>query len=356
MLKYLSENKNNFNIGEFLSELIDASKYLGVLEAKITGYKFNSVLMPMLHSREAIASMDIEGTQTTITDVLEDELNTEPSGLKKFIEYRNHVTTLKRGEEYLKVDQFSNEFIQKMHFWMLTDVFDSRKQVVIGRYKQKNNFIANSLKKIVFEPPAFTETKKYMDDLVHYMNHDTDGTHPLIKSAIIHSQFESIHPFDDGNGRVGRALVSLYMYKAKLIASPYFYLSEAINQDKLIYYRKLDSSRKGDLSEWIAFFLRKIIVQAKKHIEYIDALNELYEKTKMSVSKCVNSPKFDGIMGILFKQPVLTSRYLAEHLNISSIQANRYLDTLERNQILYGNDRKRNRLYYFMELLELMRR
>lgn len=356
MLKYLSESKNNYDVNLFLNDLLEASKYLGMLEAKITGYKFNSILMPTLHTREAIASMELEGTQTTITDVIEDGLNAEPSELKKFIEYRNHVMTLRRGEDFLRADVFSNDFIQKMHLWMMTDVPDPRKNITIGKYKPKNNFIVNSFKKIVFTPPAYTETKKYMDELIGYMNEDKDGVHPLIKAAIVHAQFESIHPFDDGNGRVGRALVSLYMFKTRLITHPYFYLSEAINQEKLVYYRKLDSSREESFSEWITFFLKKVVVQAKKHIEYIDSLSELYEKTKVAVSECVNSPKFDGIMTYLFKQPVITAKYLSNNLGISNIQANRYLDSLEKKRILYGNDRKRNRQYYFMELLDLMRR
>ena len=172
----------------------------------------------------------------------------------------------------------------------------------------------------------------------------------------MHSQFESIHPFSDGNGRVGRLLISLYLYKAKIINFPFFYMSEAISQDKRVYYNMLTASRNGDYTEWIRFFLKKCVVQARNHIGYIDSLNQLYEKTKETLQSIINSPKYDLIAECLFTQPILTSAYLAERLSVSPGQARRYLDALENAHILLGNDWKRNRRYYFIDLLELARR
>ena len=93
-----------------------------------------------------------------------------------------------------------------------------------------------------------------MDELIDYMNDVNDGINPLVKAAIIHSQFESIHPFEDGNGRVGRLLISLHLYKARVINFPFFYMSEAISQDKRIYYNMLTASRENSYDEWIRFF------------------------------------------------------------------------------------------------------
>jgi Fic family protein len=191
-----------------------------------------------------------------------------------------------------------------------------------------------------------------MDELIEYMNKD-DGTLPLIKAAIIHSQFESIHPFDDGNGRVGRLLISLYFYKAKLINFPFFYISEAFGQEKTVYYNKLTDSRTNSFTEWIRFFLRKCIVQAQSHIKYIDSLNELYEKTKIVVKESLRSPTFEAVTECLFTQPVLTASYLSGKLNISAVQAKRYLDTLEAAQVLQTDDRQRYKRFFFVELLDL---
>lgn len=123
----------------------------------------------------------------------------------------------------------------------------------------------------------------------------------------------------------------MYLYKSGLVHRPYFYLSESISQDRIVYYGKLDSSRKSDYNEWIVFFLRKIAAQARLQIDYINVLDNLYEKTRTIVSDSVNSPKFDAIMETLFKQPILTSKALSERLSVSVGQAKRYLEVLEKN-------------------------
>ena len=356
MLKYIKERLNDYNCDFFINELFDASKNLGFLEAKISSYQFNKILIPMLHKKEAISSMYIEGTQTTISDVFENEVNPKSNDGKIMIEVNNHTRTLMYGAEYLKSDNFSNTFIKQIHERMMNKILPPKMQHSLGRYKDKDNYIINSVGTVVFTPPSYTETKKYMDELLSFMNNTNDGINPLIKAAIIHSQFESIHPFEDGNGRVGRVLVSLYLYKAKVINFPFFYISEAISQDKAVYYNKLTDTRKNNYNEWIKFFLRKVKIQAEKHISYIDALNTLYAKTKNSLKESINSPKYDDIIHCLFTNPVLTSAYLANKLSVSSGQAKRYLNILDEKQILFGDDKKRNRSYYFVELLELARR
>lgn len=353
----ISERLNDYDANFFLNDLFTASKYLGMLEAKISGYQFSSILIPMLRNKEAISSMSIEGTQTTITDVLEDKVSPAKRGDDRILcEYRNHTTALVYSAEYLRGNGFTDDFIKKIHEIMMTGILPSQRQGSIGKYKDKDNFIVNSTGTVVFVPPSHTETQRYMRELLNFMNNSKDGINPLIKSAIIHSQFESIHPFEDGNGRVGRLLISLYLYKTKVINFPFFYISEAINQDKLVYYNKLTGSRTGNYNEWIRFFLQKCVVQANKHISYIDSLNDLYERTKLSVKDCINSQKYDQVIEVIFTQPVLTVSYLAEQICVTPGQAKRYMDKLEEHHILLGDDRKRNRKYYFLELLELARR
>ena len=175
----------------------------------------------------------------------------------------------------------------------------------------------------------------------------------MIKAGLIHSQFESIHPFSDGNGRIGRVLISLYLYKAGVINVPFFYISEAINQDKSVYYNMLTDSRTNSLDKWLGYFLRKVSVQATKLIGYIDTLNDLYTKTKNIVKTYINSPKYDEIIECLFTQPVLTATNLENELSVSHGQAVRYLNVLETNHVLLGDDRKRGRTFYFTELIDL---
>lgn len=356
MLKYLKERQQDYNANNFINELFEASKCLGVLEAQISNYQFDNIIIPFLHQKEAQSTMYIEGTQTTISDVFEDAIRPQPNNDKVIIEFNNHTRSIMYGSDYLRNNPFSHSFIKNLHKQIMDGIVPPEKQKTLGRYKEQDNKIVNSEGTLIFTPPPYTETKKYMDELIGFMNNTADGINPLIKAAIMHSQFESIHPFDDGNGRVGRLLISLYLYKAKVINCPFFYMSEAISQDKRVYYNMLTSSRNDSYDDWIIFFLKKCIKQAHIHIDYIDSLNNLYEQTKRDLQNIINTPKFDQILECLFTHPVLTSTYLADELGVTKGQAKRYLDALESIRILRGNDKIRNKVYYFTDLIDLVRR
>lgn len=355
MLAFINERKHDYDVAFFVNELAAASKNLGILEAKIDSYQFNSILIPMLQKKEAVSSMYIEGTQTTITDVLKSEINPQSDDDKLRIEVNNHVRALAYGADHLRAGKFTHSFMKKLHEYMMAGIISPGLEKTLGKYKREDNQIKSSTGTIVYIPPSTAETKKYMDELISFMNNETDGLNPLIKSAMIHSQFESIHPFSDGNGRIGRILVSLYLYKAKVINFPFFYISEAINMDKSVYYRMLTDSRTNSLDEWIKYFLHKVSVQTTKHIGYIDALNSLYTKTKVLVKDCINSPKYDEIIECLFTRPVLNAKMLEDQLAVSHGQAVRYLNTLEEKHVLLGDDRKRGKTFYFAELIDLAR-
>lgn len=352
MLSYLKHRASDYKIEKFIIELCEASKYLGALEAKINSYHFEKILIPLLRKKEAISSLQIEGTQTTMSEIFEEEIKSQSTTDKTAIEVQNHTKALIAGAEYLKDNPFSHDFIKEIHRIMLDGVISPKLQNSLGKYKTKDNKIINSAKTVIFHPPSHLQTYNYMEDLIEYMNEENE-THPLIKAAIIHSQFESIHPFDDGNGRVGRLLISLYLYKAKLINFPFFYISEAFGQEKTVYYSKLTNSRNSSFDEWIRFFLEKCVVQAKIHINYMDSLDNLYKKTKTALQKSINSPKFDAITECLFSQPVLTSSYLSKALNVTAVQSKRYLDIMQKIHILQSDDRQRYKRYFFVELLDL---
>lgn len=356
MLQYIKDRINDFDVRHFVNELANASKSLGILEAKIDSYQFNSILIPMLQKKEAVSSMYIEGTQTTITDVLKSEVNPQISDERIRLEVRNHINTLIYGAEYLRTEKFTHSFMRQIHARMMTGIISPGLEKTLGKYKLKDNQIKSSTGTVVYTPPTAAETKRYMDELISFMNDTEDGLNPLIKAAMIHSQFESIHPFSDGNGRIGRVLISLYLYKARVINFPFFYISEAINMDKAVYYRMLTDSRTNSLDEWIKYFLHKVSVQTAKHIGYIDALNALYVKTKNTVKECINSQKFDEIIECLFTYPVLNASILEDQLTVSHGQAIRYLNALESRHVLLGDDRKRGKTFFFAELIDLARR
>lgn len=354
-LKFLRDRNDDYNSGKFINELYIASKSLGILEEKINSYKFENILVPLLNIKEAISSMCIEGTQTTISNVLEDEINEDKDRDKTNIEANNHTKALLFGINYLNNNNFDHEILKKLHEILLNDIVPKNKIETLGKYKTKENFIVNSVGTVVFTPPSYKETKKYMDELIDYMNDTQSDINPLIKTAVVHSQFESIHPFDDGNGRVGRLLITLCLYKYNVIKIPFFYISEAISQEKTIYYNKLMDSRKNDFTEWIRFFLKMCVIQAEKHIKYIDNLNMLYDKTRERIRKVINSQKYDQIISCIFTQPIVNSEYLAKKINVSLSQSRKYLAVLENSHILEGDDKSRGRRYYFSELLNLLK-
>ena len=355
MLKCLSERRHNYNANTFINELSDASKKLGILEAKIDAYQFNSILIPMLHVREATSSMYIEGTQMTVSDVFENKVAPKDNDNKKMTEVGNHIRAILYGIDHLRQGKFTHSFICKIHEIMMAGILELHHEMNRGKYKYSDNRIVNSAGTTVFVPPSAKETKKYMSELLDYMNDKTSDENPLIKAAVIHSQFESIHPFSDGNGRVGRVLFTLYLYASSVVNFPFFYISEAISMDKSVYYSMLNSSRENNYDEWLRFFLRKVAVQTEKHTAYIDSLNDLYTKTKRIVKDCINSPKFDAIIEYIFSNPILTAKNLAEEINVSQSQAIKYLNVLSVQKVLIGNDRKRGRTFFFHELLDLAR-
>lgn len=351
-IPFLKDRLNDFNVASFFNEMFLTSKLLGKYECKIQDCPINTLIIPVLQKKEAISSMWIEGTQTTISDLLEFEITEEQKKEKENLEAKHHSSAIVYGFDYLRMNKFSHEFIKKIHSILLTDLPTSKDEV-IGDYKKKNNYIYNSIKKVVFSPPSYNETVKYMTELIDFMNEE-DDINPLIKAAIIHSQFESIHPFENGNGRVGRLLINFYLFKANVINFPIFYISEAFNSDKTQYYQMLTSTREGTYDKWIKFFLIKCISQTNKHIEYMTQLDSLYKKSKKIITGLLSSVKSEEIISSLFTHPVVNSASLAKNLGVTTTQARRYLNILEENQILISNDKKRGKVFYFYKYLELL--
>lgn len=341
------------DVNSFLFELTEAIKYLAVYETKINDCRIeDGIFLPRLQQKEALSSLKIEGTQTTMNDVIADEIvpNEKNADL---IEIKNHRTAIIKASNAVKFSGFTDELIKQIHKTMLMNVRKKNKGIILGEYKRKNNFIINSVGTKIFIPPDYTETEKYMNDLLFFINDKKNTLHPLIRAAIAHAQFESIHPFEDGNGRVGRLLITLFLYYHQVINAPLFYISEALQEDKISYYRSLTESREGNYNEWIKYFLSKCTLQAKKHIKYIDDINDLYCKTDKIVSKIIRTNS-KSVLKVLFDCPLLTAKVLSEKIGVSMQQAKRYLKMLENEKVLIADDKQRNTSYYFIELINLI--
>ena len=162
MLQFIKERKGNYDSSLFLNELTDAAINLGKLEAKISSYKFNNILVPMLNKKEAISSMEIEGTQTTISDVLTKDATTNNPPDKINLEVHNHIRALAYGSNYLSTGNFTHKFIQDIHQKMLDGIIKPELEDTLGKYKTSDNRIENSSGRVVFIPPTYKETRKYI--------------------------------------------------------------------------------------------------------------------------------------------------------------------------------------------------
>ena len=347
---------NNINQNYFLDELIDATAKLEVYKEKIKDSKLNSAcFMPTFQQKEALASSMLEGTQATLDDVLMNKIDSSDKN-KNINEVSNYYEATLKGYILLNNSLFTNDFFLRMHEELMSG--NVRKPKLIGKYRTTQNYIGtnDSAHSITFIPPKPNDVPILMNNLIDYINDPKDKYRPLVRTAIVHAQFETIHPFMDGNGRVGRMLILMYLFANKQIDRPYFFISEALEKDKIRYYSLLNDIRyKGDWNEWIKFFLSTVASQCDKYINLISAINSLYEKDLKIATSAIKSSSIVDIMNYLYSSPIVTANNVAEQTGIPMTSVNRYLNTLVNKRILYTNNKKRNKKFFYSELLNILR-
>ena len=340
----------------FFEELIDATAKLEVYKEKIRDSKLDSSwFMPTLQQKEAVASSAIEGTQATLDGVLINQLSPsdKDQDVNKVVNYYLATVT---GHELLRYHDFSHEFFFKMHSVLMHG--NVEKPDIVGDYRVSQNYIGKKDKThaITFIPPVPEEVPDLMDNLIAYINTPTDNFRPLVRTAIIHAQFESIHPFMDGNGRVGRMLIPMYLYAKKQIDLPCFFISEALERDKIKYYTLLNNSRyKSEWNEWIKFFLQTVATQCDKYIQLITKINALYNDHITKACALARSSGMVDVIDALYKNPITNAKQVAEVTKAPQTSVNRFLGLLVDNKILYSDNKPRNRTYYYYALLDLLR-
>lgn len=340
----------------FFEELIDATTKLEVYKEKIKDSKLDSSwFMPTLQQKEALASSQLEGTQATLDGVLINQVTPNDKD-KNLNEVRNYYMATAQGYDSLSKRDFSNEFFCDIHKTLMWG--NVRKPSVIGEYRKEQNYIGKNDKihSITFIPPAPEKISELMDNLIGYINKPSDKYRPLVRTAIIHAQFETIHPFMDGNGRVGRMLVPMYLFAQKQIELPCFFISEALERDKMRYYNLLNNIRSnGDWNEWIKFFLSTVTKQCEKYIQIITQINELYNKHMEIARDMARSSNMSDVIDALYRHPITSAKQISEETKIPMTSINRYLTQLVDNKILYSDNKSRNRTYFYYDLLEVIR-
>lgn len=339
----------------FMESLIDATARLEVYKAKLDSSKLDrSWFLPTLQRKEALASSLLEGTQATLDGVLVDQVNPSDSD-KNLLEVRNYLRAASNGYKYLKRKEFSIEFIQFLHKDLLTGNVRRNKATIPGSFRTEQNYIGQG-RTIFYVPPTPDKVLPLMENLVAYLNSPQDNLRPLVRTAIIHAQFETIHPFMDGNGRVGRILIPLYLYKQNQISLPCFFISEALERDKFKYYDFLTGIRaKNDWGSWINFFLRTVEQQCSKYIQMVDQINQLYETDLARAKELIRTNKVVDLINLLYQYPIITTAIVTRYTGIPSATATRYLNILTQERILYTDGKMRNRTFFYYGLLNVIR-
>lgn len=337
----------------FLDALIDATSKLEVYKEKIKDSKLDSSwFMPMLQHKEALESSKLEGTQATLDGVFINQI--APSDEDQNInEVFNYFRASEFGERKLLSEKFSNDMFREVHSVLMQG--NVRKPNQIGKYRTEQNYIGKN-QTVIFVPPKPADVPDLMDNLISYINAPSDSLRPLVRVAIIHAQFETIHPFMDGNGRVGRMLIPLYMFYAKQIELPCFFISEALEHDKYKYYDLLNGIRvKNDWNSWIKYFLETVAKQCEKYISIVSEINKLYDKHIGVACKLTKSTNAVPVIRELYKNPITTAKNIVENTGLPLTSVNRLLGALVEKEILVTDGSKRNIQYICYELLNAIR-
>ncbi|KYH35317.1 adenosine monophosphate-protein transferase SoFic [Clostridium tepidiprofundi DSM 19306] len=361
---------NLINIDEFIDELLEANKLVGIYQVLLNKSKINPELLLMpITLQEAIQSTRIEGTQVTLDDMLEYGVD-ENRRTDDIQEVLNYSEALRIGERLITRIPISTRLIKEMHKILLSgDVRGGNRNP--GEFRAIQNFIGPqgcTIQTASYIPPEPQLVPEYMSNLEKYINEPTDKLHDLVRIAIIHAQFETIHPFLDGNGRIGRILIPLYLFDKGFINSPNFFISESLEKDKFKYYKLLNDIRI-DVSDdnksielisqrwntWIKFFMNAIINQANKNIKLIERIDELYNETINRSRSIINSNRLIDIVNVMFQNPIFNKKRVLEKVDIPSSTLGVYLNKLEENQIIYSDGKPRNRKYYFYDLINILR-
>jgi len=307
--------------------------------------------------KEAVSSSRIEGTRTNMEEAFIDENNLKPENRDDWKEVNQYVKAMNLALEQLKKLPLSNRLLRNTHKILLSNVRGKHKNP--GRFRKSQNWIGGtSINEAVFIPPSHEHVEDLMSDLETFFHNREIKIPHLIKSAIAHYQFETIHPFLDGNGRIGRLLITLYLVSVGLLDKPLLYTSDYFEKNKTLYYDKLTFAReRNDLIGWITFFLEAVEKTAETAINNLDEIlllkNNLMTKVIPTLGKKTkNAQKF---LEILFCHPVVSARDVEKQIRLSAKASNDILRDFVRLEILKeitGN--KRNRLFVFETYLRIL--
>ena len=340
---------------ELVSLLDKANRQLGRLDM-FSEYIPNIDLFISMHVlKEATQSSKIEGTQTNIEEALLEREDVNIEKRNDWEKVQNYIEALNEAVNSLNELPFSSLLIKATHKTLLKGVRGTHK--LPGTFRTSQNWIGGaSINDATFVPPIDSSIGELMGDLEKFA-HNTDFYFPdLLKIALIHYQFETIHPFLDGNGRVGRLLITLYLVEKGILKQPILYLSDFFERNRGLYYDNLSRVReKDDITQWFKFFLVGIIETTRGGIDTFDKILKLKTEVENKIQSLGNrSANALKLMDYLYQKPMISASKVAEITKISIATAHSLIKSLVGLEILKETTgRKRKKIYMFKEYIDL---
>jgi len=330
------------------------ASYAGTLKAVVSP----TILLTPLTFKEAVLSSKIEGTQATLQEVLKFEADPRKEApryddIREIINYRK---ALQESTSLLKKKPMNLNTVKKLHSLLLDSVRGQNKSR--GEFRREQNWIGKPGSKIeeaYFVPPEPVRILEFLSDWEKYWHYEEKD--PIVQLAVIHAQFEIIHPFLDGNGRMGRILIPLFLYEKALLREPVFYMSEYLESNRDEYYARLRNiTDNGDWNGWIVFFLEAFVNQASNNIARAEKIIALYEKMKrdmFNLSTKYTLPTLDT----LFTMPIFNATDFTRYSTIPKPSAHRLITELNRKKIISlikKGEGRRPSIYGFNKLLNII--
>lgn len=294
-----------------------ANAALARYDGLLRGIPNPEVMLSPLTTQEAVLSSKIEGTQATVDEVLQQEagLIKEGEKYKDIQEIVNYRSALYQARRHLREYPIRLSFILQLHKILMNSVRGQDKTP--GEFRKDQNWIGKygcTIEEATFVPPSPLQLRDHLNAWERYL--DSDDIDFLLQTAVVHAQFELLHPFKDGNGRIGRILIPLFLFQKKVLSEPMFYLSEYLESHREEYYARLKGiSQDEDWNGWIAFFLKAVILQSESNSARVEAIMKLYAEMKTTIHEVTHSQYTVHLLDAIFNRPIFRTPDLVKQLH-----------------------------------------
>ncbi len=342
---------------ELIRLLSDADRALGRLDGSTSILPNPDLFVAMYVRQEAVLSSQIEGTQSTLEDVLQFEIDVKGQEIPKDVEeVVNYIRAMNYGLERLHEFPLCLRLIREIHAKLVDGVRGGDRTP--GEFRTSQNWIGSTgcnLATASFVPPPITEMKEALNNLEKFV-HDTTSYPVLIHCGLAHAQFETIHPFLDGNGRIGRLLITFLLCERGILNRPLLYISHYLKAHRIEYYDRLMAIRMdGDWEGWLKFFLRGIFEVSQSATATARSILDLREEHREIIGQKFSSSNYGlRLLDFLFQQPIVTVRLVEEHLQCAYVTASKTVEQFVELGVLREiTGWQRNRLYRYEPYLAL---